>query len=832
MPRALPILYLCLATLSALAAQSKGKNVLFIAVDDLRPQLGCYGAEWMQTPYIDGLAASGMRFDRAYCQQAVCGASRLSLMGGLYPTRTREQTFHVDGWRKRHPHLRTLNQHFKLNGYNTIGLGKIYHGTSGPGVDEPRWSSYLKVNAPEYVLPESNAALEAFRKDGGKGGTHDPPKGPTTEAADVSDDTYGDGRRAARACTVLGEIAAAGEPFFLAVGFTKPHLPFVAPQKYWDLYDRSQFAMPDNRGLPPGYPDYAANLPAYEMKKYSDYEGEMPTDFSEELNQRLLHGYAAATSYADACIGRVLEALESNGLADDTVVVLWGDHGWKLGDHSSWCKHTNLECDTRVPLIVRSPGHDAGVSNRLVELIDLYPTLCELTGVKAPPHLQGRSFVKLLADPTAGHRSAAYSSYPARKDLGHSIRFANYRYTEWHDPDGKPTGQAVLTNLKDDPGEETNVIDDPAHSEALAKGKKLLANAIETANPGRGPSLKEAAAKFPIGVGTDWGITSRGADAQLLKHHFDMITPENCMKSTVVQKQEGVWDFDRADKLVEWARKSDIDICGHCLVWARPGTTPAWFFKDGDARVSAEVLDARLKTHVETVVGRYQGKIAMWDVVNEALADADSEYLRDNPWCDVMGEEFIVKAFQYAKAADPDALLIYNDYRCDHPGKLAKLVRLISSCREKGAPIDALGLQAHYEYGMIPYEGIEAAIKAMRKIGVKVVFSELDMDVTTRARWYHDNGAHREELKTWDPYPRPTAPADVLASQAEQYGKLFEIIDRNADNVARVTFWNLHDGQSWLNGWPWERTNHPLLFDRQRRPKPALQSVVEVLSTP
>ena len=269
-----------------------------------------------------------------------------------------------------------------------------------------------------------------------------------------------------------------------------------------------------------------------------------------------------------------------------------------------------------------------------------------------------------------------------------------------------------------------------------------------------GPSLKGNTTLFPIGVGTDWGVSNRPEDARLLKHHFDIITPENCMKSTKVQKEEGVWDFEKADKLVKWSQDNAIDLCGHCLIWARPGTTPAWFFKEGDQEVSYETLDQRLKTHIQTVVGRYKGKIAMWDVVNEALADRDDEYLRDNPWCNIMGEDFLVKAFQYAREADPDALLVYNDYRCDHPGKLQKLVRLLSSLKAKGAPIDALGLQAHYEYGMIPYEGIEAAIQAMRELDIKIVFSELDMDVTTRARWFHKNGAFRGEMKSFDPYKK------------------------------------------------------------------------------
>ena len=828
---------------SSIQAQEK-PNVLFIAVDDLRPELATYGTK-LKTPNFDQLAASGMRFDRAYCQQAVCGASRLSIMGGLYPSLSKEQSYHVDKWRDRHPDLITMNQHFGANGYHTIGLGKIYHGSSGPGIDPENWNEWIKVSQPEYATEESNAILREFSKaKKEKGSVHGPHKGPTTEMADVDDSTYTDGLRAKKAALKLKELAKKNQPFFFAIGFSKPHLPFVAPKKYWDLYQREDFKMPDNKEIPPGYPPYAANLPAYEMRKYSDYEGEMPSDFSDEMNQRLLHGYAACVSYVDANLGRVLRMLKETGLDKNTIVVLWGDHGWKLGDHSSWCKHTNFECDTRVPLILRDPRKEAGQStNRLVELIDLYPTLCELTGIATPAHCQGRSFTKLLDDPEAGHRNSAYSSYPANKDLGHSIRFGDYRYTEWHSPDGSKTGQRVLTNLRQDPGEVTNVADKAKHAEALEKGIQLLDHRVVNAMKAKTTTrtapakakiidktpLKEAVAgRFRIGVGTDRGIRTRPEDAALMKRHFDIITPENCMKTKKLQPKEGEFDFTQADKFVDFAEENGIDMVGHCLIWARPGTTPPWFFLDGEKPVSKELLLQRLKTHIHTVAGRYKGRLAMWDVVNEALADHDDEYLRDNEWNNILGEDFLVKAFQYAREADPDALLVYNDYRCDHPGKLKKIIRLIKSVKEKGGPIDALGLQAHYEYGMIPYEGIESALVEMRKLGVKVVFSELDMDVVTRAKWYWDDGKFREELQSSDPYPN--CPDDVLAAQAEQYAKLFEIIAKHSDVVERVTFWNLHDGQSWLNYWPWKRTNHPLLFDRERNPKPAYESVVSMLS--
>jgi arylsulfatase A-like enzyme len=431
-------------------------NVLFIAVDDLRPELGCYGARAL-TPNIDRLAASGLQFDRAYCNQAVCGASRVSLMTGLYPEFTGERTYHVTDWRKRWVHIVTLNQHFKAGGYTTIGLGKVYHGSRGPGVDPENWTEWLTVGGTEYADP---ASRKAVRERNGRS------RGPSTESADVPDNTHFDGNRAKVGAARIDQLARAGKPFFLAVGFTKPHLPFVAPQKYWDLYQRESFGLPVNVGFPPGYPDYARNVNAGELRAYSDIPLKgTPAAFPEAINKRLLHGYHACVSYTDRNIGVLLDALRDSGAAKNTIVVLWADHGWKLGDHSSWCKHTNFECDTRVPLIIRHPGMASarGRSKALVELIDLYPTLCELCGLDQPEHLQGKSLVPTLEDPATAHREFAYSSYPHRAGqrlqvTGHSIRTRRHRYTEWWEHGTDKPVASILSDIESDPG-ETTVVD-------------------------------------------------------------------------------------------------------------------------------------------------------------------------------------------------------------------------------------------------------------------------------------------------------------------------------------------------------------------------------------
>lgn len=466
-----------LSTLSVVAADRP--NVLFIAVDDLRPELGVYGSR-AKTPNIDALAASGLQFERAYCNQAVCGASRLSLMTGLYPEFTGERTFHVTDWRKRWPDVVTLNQHFVANDYTTVGLGKIYHGSSGPGVDPDHWTEWVKVSGVQYAAPESKKNMRVTRSGTGKTRR----RGPATESADVPDDTYADGNRGAAGAARLATLAKEDKPFFLAVGFMKPHLPFIAPKKYWDLYQRDEFSMPSNRGVPPGYPDYATEWKAGELRSYSDIPEKIsPTEFPEELNKRLIHGYHACVSYMDANVGLLLEALEKSGKADNTIVIFWADHGWKLGDHSSWCKHTNFECDTRVPLIVRVPGKLSakGKTHALVELIDLYPTLCDLTGMQKPAHLQGESFVSVLDDPATGHRDFAYSSYPhGRKNetavVGHSVRDKEFRYTEWWEKGTDKVVNSALTNIATDPGETTSAL--PEHKSIAESLSRLLRSRV------------------------------------------------------------------------------------------------------------------------------------------------------------------------------------------------------------------------------------------------------------------------------------------------------------------------------------------------------------------
>jgi len=342
-------------------------------------------------------------------------------------------------------------------------------------------------------------------------------------------------------------------------------------------------------------------------------------------------------------------------------------------------------------------------------------------------------------------------------------------------------------------------------------------------------SLKEAVGpRFKIGVGIGHRVLHNPADAALIKQHFNILTAENCMKPQALQPAEGRWRFEAADRFAEFARSGKIELVGHCLVWAKDDRTDDWMMHEEGEPVSREAMLRRIETHVHTVVERYADVATMWDVVNEAISDGHGKLLRDSVYSRTTGMDFIVTAFKAARAKDPDALLIYNDYNCQKPYKRDKLIQLLTELKRRGAPVDAYGMQGHFELGDNSIPELRKTFDELRRLGIKVVVSELDIDVVTRGRWWAEGGKYRDELSTYDPY-KDGLPEEIQRKQIEQYVELFKLFDQYSDIIERVSFWNLHDGESWLNGFPWQRVNYPLLFDRDGKPKPAFDAVYESL---
>ncbi len=513
---------------NAVIAQKKPTNkpnILFIAVDDLKPLLGCYGDTLVKSPNIDRLAKMATVFNSNYCQQAICGPTRASLMTGKRPDVTKIWNLTTQ-MRDVNPDIVTLPQYLISQGYETSAIGKIYHPSSAiDGVDPVSWSiPYLKSKESDfpaelgepangqYQLPATKATMTPEiikqRKQQNKdlAANDENPKsvkGPSTECIDVPDTAYEDGVIALLAKDQIIALSKSDKPFFMAVGFHRPHLPFVAPKKYWDLYKREDMPIAS-------FQEHSKNGPliAYhqsgELRNYLDIPefATLPADslrigLKLEKQKELIHGYYAAVSYMDAQVGILLNTLESLGTLNNTIIVLWGDHGWHLGDHDLWHKHTNFEQATRAPLIIAGPGIKAGKTNSLTEFVDVFPTICNLAGVSIPKNLDGKSLKPLMLKNTASVKEFSVSQYPRKLKkvemtrlgykkadvMGYTLRTPRYRYTIWMNDftskqafDPSKVYASELYDYEKDPLEKVNVVADKEYIKTSTElNKKMIA---------------------------------------------------------------------------------------------------------------------------------------------------------------------------------------------------------------------------------------------------------------------------------------------------------------------------------------------------------------------
>ena len=463
-------------------------NVLFISIDDLRPELGAYGNTEIHTPNLDRLASEGTLFSNAFCQVAVCAPSRASIMTGLRPDSSRVWVL-GDSFRKNMPGVVTIPQHFRKFGYHTVSMGKIFHNhmpdsisfdeadlrpsaySTPDMIDRDAESFYVdaEIRKEHALVREARIKKNPRRAAYGGGWAY----GRSTECTEAPDSAFYDGAQTNLAIKKLRELKAKGQPFFLALGYYRPHLPFVAPKKYWDLYDRERLTLAPNDFEPKNAPPMAVNVP-YELTGCYDLEyvkHQSLSKISTDTARLLKHGYYASVSYIDACLGKLMAALKELGLDKSTIVVVWGDHGWKLGEHNGWSKMTNYIIDTRVPLIVKAPSvKKKGKTDGLVELVDVYSTLCDLAGIETPKYLQGTSVRPLMERPDRDWKSAVFSQFQRRPResldgksyMGYSMITRNHHYIEWYRWDmASKTAQGLeaveLYDLQSDPLENTNV---------------------------------------------------------------------------------------------------------------------------------------------------------------------------------------------------------------------------------------------------------------------------------------------------------------------------------------------------------------------------------------
>lgn len=446
---------------SFVQAQEK-KNVLFIIVDDLRPELGCYGCETVITPHLDKLAARSVVYQHAYCNVPVSGASRSSLLTGVYPDISEQRFVDAETYSQKDlPGVMTLPQAFKSEGYYTLSVGKVFHHyddrvdswSEFPWIVSPAsgdWAQYNKWSVWKNVTPEQELHPQSHR-------------GPYCEAANVADSCYEDNKIAQKAVKELRKLKQMNRPFFLAVGFRKPHLPFNAPAKYWDLYQREDIKIADNR--------YRSDkLPVQVQTSREIYQYTHTDDTSaENFHREARHAYYACVSFIDAQIGLVYDELERLKLADNTIVVLLGDHGWHLGEHDFWGKHTLLHQSTHAPLMISIPGGARGNSEGIVEFVDIYPSLCEACDISMPGHLQGRSFLPTLENPKNKHRDYAFVQW----GKGVNLITPKYSYAKWYDKSQNLAGE-MLFDYRKDPQENKNVAGEDEYRGLIERFKAII----------------------------------------------------------------------------------------------------------------------------------------------------------------------------------------------------------------------------------------------------------------------------------------------------------------------------------------------------------------------
>ena len=866
--------FILLLTFQGVAQQQK-LNVLFIAVDDLKPTLGAYGDTFARTPNIDRLAREGFLFQQAYTEQAVCAPSRASMLTGLRPDYTRVWNLHTK-IRDKNPNVVTLPQLFKQNGYITYGIGKVFDPRSvDHGHDSRSWTIPYKqparlpwsVSRPllgYYRSPEHEAKIRFYEDLGKANGL----KGkqlynfvrkhykPSTEKVEGPDDMYLDGVIAKEALNKIDRFAKEKKPFMLMVGFKKPHLPFVAPAKYWNMYDEKKVPLAK-------FQKHSKNGPALayhhspELRSYTDIPPVYPKDglLETDKQRHLVHGYYACTSYVDAQIGKLLNKLKETGLDKNTIIVLWGDHGWHLGDHNLWTKHTNFEQATRLPLIIYAPGMPAGKTIVPVESLDIFPTVCRLAGIKPDKAVQGFSLIPLMKGQKPP-RDFAISQWPTRGGkggMGYSIRTTRYRYTEWYE---KYKSTQPRNGIRPIATELYDYVTDPLETHNLVKNKKyatvvkalqdtlhrFLDSQVQTGTafanapvghltvtiheiPGKpkGPTLRQLVAQnFKPGtvfIGATIDYQSIGTPkSKLLAEQFSYTTPANAAKQHAVHPAPGKWNWEKIDRVIRFAKKNNIVVRLHgpvspqCSRWAKE-----------DNRTPQELLQ-NMTEYMTAECKHFQGsKTVKWmDVVNETVAK-DGKWFGpkpgvkqwENPWLKIgLNKDgipiYIVKAFEIAtKYADPNIKLVYNQHLTMDPKVWERVKSTVLYLKKKGLRVDAIGWQAHLK----PDNNVGLDPKALKYLGKLI-------------DWTHAHGMefHVTELddKVRGKYDDRAAKIQALA-----YSNILKVLlSKRHSGVVACNTWGLQDGNGKYNN------GHRYMFDNELRAKPAFYAFQKVLEHP
>ena len=845
---------------------NKPLNVVFIAVDDLKPTIRSFGDNLAVTPNMDLLARKSSLFLNTHTQQAICSPSRISLLTGLRPDKTQVYDLKTR-MRDKLPNVVTLPQHFKQMGYTTAGVGKIFdpRGVDAQA-DAPSWSQPFKrahqLNYPSdwgspvmgfYQNKEIKAKIKAYLKENNikssqaakaLKGKYKPP----VSSSPAPDEAYVDGAIAAQALRMIDDLSQNTKPFFLAVGFKRPHLPFSAPQKYWNFYKKERMPLASFRARAENTGKLAYHISG-ELRSYVEEGREYSTDannqlvLDEDFQRDLIHGYYACVSFIDFQIGKIVNKLKKEGLMDNTIIVVWGDHGFHLGDHRLWNKHSNFEQATRSPLIIYNPKTQ--MAQKIMsptEFVDVFPTLTDMAQIAPAANVDGTSLLPLMMGQLQSVKDFAVSQYPRNQKMGYSFRTASYRYTLWIDKSkigqkitDKDIVQEELFDYSTDPLETKNHIGLKGYATIYDElKKKALAFLSPTVAPQ--PQPKTQAKKTSGGIkdllannGYDANQVYVGATlnhrqlntkvSKLFLDEFTYSTPENCAKQARIHPMPGVWDWKQINDYLDFADKNNITLRIH-----GPISPQASHWAKTDSRTKQE-LEKNMVEYFTALCKRMnkEPSVKWMDVVNETITpegvwfeEKPGVKLWENPWEQIGRDEndvplYISKAFEIANKYATKKSLVFNQHGGMEPKMWEKVKETILYLKKKGYRIDGLGWQAHLRSNK-PL--------ALDKKQLEYFASLID--------WahQHDLDFHVTEIdyKIWDSVKSQTA----LKEQANAYANILKVLlSKRNQGVVTYNTWGMVDG---LKGK--HHDMYRFIFDSNHNPKPAYFALREAIIKP
>ena len=773
-----------------------------------------------QTPYMDEFSKKSTVFLNNHTQQAICGPSRASLMTGKRPDYTKVRDLKTK-MRDMVPDIVTIPQYFKEQGYQTVGLGKIFDPRCvDKQRDKPSWSTPFlpeyKLDYPSaygppaigfYQNPEIKEKIRALRNEAKSKGEKNLGKyvrdryKPPFAMSEAPDAAYVDGALAVQTIKLLDSYKdQKTKPFFLAVGFKRPHLPFTAPKKYWDLYDSSKFEIAGFQGDSKNGPRIAYHSSG-ELRSYITPEISYEVSenkrvvLSETFQKKLIHGYYAATSFVDAQIGKILDKLKATGLDKNTIVVVWGDHGWHLGDHGLWNKHSNFEQATRSPLIIYDPSIKKQIQvTSPTEFVDIFPTLCEASGLEIPSNLDGVSLLPLVKGEQLSVKPFAVSQYTNSNKTGYSFRTDRYRYTVWIE-DKKSTDPIFQSDIfaeelydyKLDPNETQNLSEAEDKSNLMRRFQKLAANYFnkQTETPLKN-FIKKPQNKLTIGATLNhYGLNSK--KEELFLKDFKFLTPANAAKQSRIHPQPGVWQWDRIEDFLEFSRANQLTLRIH-----GPVSPQASKWAKEDHR-TAEELEAVMIDFMTASAKRYNQEpmVKHMDVVNETILPSGNWFgpkkgtnLWENPWLKMGFDKngfpkYIVKAFEIATKHAPNVKLVYNQNAGMQKPMWDKLKETVLYLRSKGLRVDGIGWQGHLKLSRSTSQFTQNTDQALK-------------DLSELIDWAHSNNLdfHVTELDY-----KLTDQSNLAVEQQEQaqlYQKIINVLQSKVNTgVVTLNLWDL-----------------------------------------